>query len=292
MHAEEEEGGRRRKMIEGHKKCREMMGKGEVDGSRTVDSLRGRLLAERVASRAAREEAEVMSKRLMELERLLAIEIKARNKAERRLKRMLKKLDSLKIFDVSSQSHVSDGSGSSSSVSSSGVRMVEGEQEAKPPSSQNEESARRYVDGKMGQTLDLSSSEDIRDDDSSAVSPGSVNQSVSQEESWTGHSHDSKNPSGEETSDFQHSPDSLCKGQSEDDDTRGRVIDEKEPDKAQHQIEDVDDRLALVPTRIWNDSEVTNEPQKNINVQGVLIALKHVKMQLQSTMERGVTLSP
>ncbi|XP_009409723.2 uncharacterized protein LOC103991908 isoform X1 [Musa acuminata AAA Group] len=65
-------------------------------GSRIVDSLRGRLLAERVATKAAKEEAENLAKRLEELERELAEEIRCRRRAEKRLKHALKKLESLK----------------------------------------------------------------------------------------------------------------------------------------------------------------------------------------------------
>jgi len=64
---------------------------------RTVECLRGRLLAERVASKAAKEEADQLAKRLDELEKKLADEVKVRNKAERRLRRAIKKLESLKI---------------------------------------------------------------------------------------------------------------------------------------------------------------------------------------------------
>ncbi|CAL9195959.1 unnamed protein product, partial [Musa hybrid cultivar] len=66
-------------------------------GSRIVDSLRGRLLAERVATKAAKEEAENLAKRLEELERELAEEIRCRRRAEKRLKHALKKLESLKL---------------------------------------------------------------------------------------------------------------------------------------------------------------------------------------------------
>lgn len=43
---------------------RGMAGGGEVDGKKTVECLRGRLLAERAASRAAKEEADLMTRRV------------------------------------------------------------------------------------------------------------------------------------------------------------------------------------------------------------------------------------
>ncbi|CAL9106027.1 unnamed protein product [Musa textilis] len=71
----------------------------EDAGSRIVDSLRGRLLAERVATKAAKEEAESLAKRLEELERELAEEIRCRRRAEKRLKHALTKLESLKLAE-------------------------------------------------------------------------------------------------------------------------------------------------------------------------------------------------
>ncbi|CAL4938853.1 unnamed protein product [Urochloa decumbens] len=95
--------------------CRVDGGGGEGGGGmRTVECLRGRLLAERVASKAAKEEADQLAKRLDELEKQLADEVKVRNKAERRLRRAIKKLESLKILDV----ELLDGS--ISSLSSNG----------------------------------------------------------------------------------------------------------------------------------------------------------------------------
>ena len=145
---------------------------------RTVECLRGRLLAERVASKAAKEDADQLTKRvhpyifisyllqqhipycstlflvsigshtnrtifsvdfdgrfgsqLDELEKKLAGEVRVRNRAERRLRRAIKKLESLKILDV----ELSEGSiGSLSSngrsdhqapVASSGTAITRG----------------------------------------------------------------------------------------------------------------------------------------------------------------------
>lgn len=88
-------------------------------GMRTVECLRGRLLAERVASKAAKEEADQLAARLEELEKKLSDEVKIRNKAERRLRRAIKRLESLKILDVelseSSAGSLSSNGGCSSS---------------------------------------------------------------------------------------------------------------------------------------------------------------------------------
>ncbi|CBI32642.3 unnamed protein product, partial [Vitis vinifera] len=107
----------------------------EDDRLRTLECLRGRLLAERVASRTAKEDAELMSNKLIELESKLKTEIKARNRAEKRLKFLMKKLDSLKIpfaSEGSEQSSSSDNSEIScqSSITSSATKNPE-EKESK-----------------------------------------------------------------------------------------------------------------------------------------------------------------
>lgn len=100
--------------------CRGNVGGGEDGGGgggmRTVECLRGRLLAERGASKAAKEEADQLATRLDELEKKLADEVKIRDKAERRLRRAIKRLESLKIPDLQlSLSESSIGSLSSNS---------------------------------------------------------------------------------------------------------------------------------------------------------------------------------
>ncbi|CAJ1895839.1 unnamed protein product [Sphenostylis stenocarpa] len=64
------------------------------DSWNAVECLRGRLLAERQASRVANEQAESMcNKQFNELEKMLKEEIKLRDKAERKLKLLKKKLE-------------------------------------------------------------------------------------------------------------------------------------------------------------------------------------------------------
>ncbi|XP_062115085.1 uncharacterized protein LOC133829270 [Humulus lupulus] len=81
---------------EDDRKCSDKKMEGD-DGWRTVECLRGRLLAERQASRMAKEESECMESKLIELEKLLKEEIKLRNKSEKKLKKIKKKLQSLNI---------------------------------------------------------------------------------------------------------------------------------------------------------------------------------------------------
>ncbi|KAI9121922.1 hypothetical protein K1719_006611 [Acacia pycnantha] len=74
------------------------------EGLNTVECLRGRLLAERQASRVANEEAESMGNKLVELEKKLRDEIELREKAEKKLKKLKKKLQSLKLFPIAEES--------------------------------------------------------------------------------------------------------------------------------------------------------------------------------------------
>ncbi|KAL8094710.1 hypothetical protein AgCh_036288 [Apium graveolens] len=96
-------------------------------GLKTVECLRGRLLAERGASRVAHQEAHQLAQKLIELENQLRREIKSRNRAEEKLKSLIKKLESINISSSASDgsllsnysSSVLDKSSESSSVSSS-----------------------------------------------------------------------------------------------------------------------------------------------------------------------------
>ncbi|XP_071705960.1 uncharacterized protein [Rutidosis leptorrhynchoides] len=74
----------------------------ENEGLRTVECLRGRLQAERASSKSGYNESEQMIKKVIELEKQLKLEIKSKNKAEKRLNFLLKKkLGSLNIsYDV------------------------------------------------------------------------------------------------------------------------------------------------------------------------------------------------
>ncbi|PQM38002.1 nuclear localization sequence-binding protein isoform X3 [Prunus yedoensis var. nudiflora] len=86
---------------------RKMEGDG---GLRTLECLRGRLLAERQASRVAKEDAELMGKKLMELKNQLNEEIKLKDRAEKKLKFLKRKLESSKISSTSVESQQSRSS--------------------------------------------------------------------------------------------------------------------------------------------------------------------------------------
>ncbi|KAL7136542.1 hypothetical protein ABFS83_10G038300 [Erythranthe nasuta] len=74
------------------------------DSIKTVNCLRGRLLAERVASRNATEKADQLRNKLLEVEKMLKQEAKSRNKAERKLKILMNKLQSMNISYVVNES--------------------------------------------------------------------------------------------------------------------------------------------------------------------------------------------
>ncbi|KAL0338378.1 UNVERIFIED_CONTAM: hypothetical protein Sangu_1359900 [Sesamum angustifolium] len=90
------------------------------DSARTVNCLRVRLLAERVASRNARQEADQLENKLLELENLLKEEAKSRNRAEKKLKFLTKRLQCMNIpyaTDESEHSGLLDTSNISSATS-------------------------------------------------------------------------------------------------------------------------------------------------------------------------------
>ncbi|KAJ9184234.1 hypothetical protein P3X46_003981 [Hevea brasiliensis] len=100
------------------------------DSLRTLECLRGRLLAERQASRVAKEEAQLMGNKLIELENKLREETKLRQKAEKKLKFLKKKLESLKISPAleeldQSDSYENCGSSCTSSATTSGPKDQE-----------------------------------------------------------------------------------------------------------------------------------------------------------------------
>ncbi|KAL6998265.1 hypothetical protein U1Q18_008391 [Sarracenia purpurea var. burkii] len=114
------------------------------EGLRTVECLRGRLLAERVASRVAKEDAAQMGCKLIELENQLRVEIKSRNKAEKRLRFLVKKLESMNISHVSEISSLFEkiydvsSSVSSSTAASSDTQEPEREEDGEEDEEEEE----------------------------------------------------------------------------------------------------------------------------------------------------------
>uniref|UniRef100_A0A0A9CN52 Uncharacterized protein n=1 Tax=Arundo donax TaxID=35708 RepID=A0A0A9CN52_ARUDO len=304
--------------------CRVSGGGGESGGGgmRTVECLRGRLLAERVASKAAKEEADHLAKRLDELEKKLSDEVMVRNKAERRLRKAIKKLESLKILYVD----LSDGStiGSLSSNGRSGHQAPDMEERNNPGSLSSIDSAR------SGRTGDA----DSDGDNAGGSSAGSCTQVNSQEESWssvvseqfragpcvdlggTNNNCSSEESAGEHDSERQHVAASSGSARSEDscDDADDRLAlvlvdplliagtddSRTEDNKAQtaelharaHEEEEQeeDNKLAIVlidpQPQPHPNAAGTCAPKAHGDVESVLLALRRVKEQLLYTIER------
>ncbi|XP_008792607.2 uncharacterized protein LOC103709157 [Phoenix dactylifera] len=247
-----------------------MMGKGGDDGFRTVERLRGRLQAERVASKAAKEQADSMAKRLEELERKLAEEMKCRNRAEKRLENALKKLESLKILD-------SPGSSASSSSSHcfSGHLKLESWGLGSPTvdwgqCGWQEEAPRLLGDDVSGSSLVVSTHRRERSWSSAGTAPSDLHK---------GESH------GDESSRGGSPRVSIA------DNARKSSVSDNKLDDDENQTEEVDNALALVPVSLRCNLEGC-KPEINNNVQSVLIALRHVKDQLQYSMRRTGVFSP
>ncbi|RZR89817.1 hypothetical protein BHM03_00017608, partial [Ensete ventricosum] len=135
-----------------------MMGEPEDERLRTVDCLRGRLLAERVASKAAKEEAESLAKRV------------CWNRAEKRLELALKKLEALK--DARSQSTLQD---SSSSSSSSLCFLSPQRLEQEKPGALSTADSQQFGSMEVArETLRSSSSEDLLGDNVSGTGSSSI----------------------------------------------------------------------------------------------------------------------
>ncbi|XP_051132325.1 uncharacterized protein LOC127252251 [Andrographis paniculata] len=116
------------------------------DTERTVNCLRGRLLAERTASRKARDEAEQLGNKLMELENLLKEESKSRNRAEKKLKLLIKKLASMSISYLMDSTDISSVSSSSTASSSTKEPEMNGEKTCTADLPQNNSSVSVFAD--------------------------------------------------------------------------------------------------------------------------------------------------
>ncbi|RWW23001.1 hypothetical protein GW17_00012763 [Ensete ventricosum] len=244
-----------------------MMGEPEDERLRTVDCLRGRLLAERVASKAAKEEAESLAKRV------------CWNRAEKRLELALKKLEALK--DARSQSTLQD---SSSSSSSSLCFLSPQRLEQEKPGALSTADSQQFGSMEVArETLRSSSSEDLLGDNVSGTGSSSIclhHPSISQYEgscSSVGTAQ-SQNEDGIPVVGAQQSPA---------DDMSITSGSDAEPETAIHQAESEDRMLAIVPASVQLNLEACRPEVKE--VQGVLDALRNIKVQLLYAM--GVLVS-
>ncbi|URD80754.1 hypothetical protein MUK42_05187 [Musa troglodytarum] len=225
-----------------------VMEKMEDGRLRTIHCLRGRLLAERVASKAAKEEAETLARRLEELERKLQEEIKCMNRAEKKLKHAMKKLESLKPLDGGGQMDIPVSSVSStSSQSFLGQQRLEGD-----TAHCGLPSDAKTMPSSLG-------SEDLPGDELD-------HRLVSLQGSWTmkpQHQEELNIVEADEGfSPKECTPFALSDGRQE------------------------DNMLALVPVSKQPDMMEVGEPEMKNTVQCVLLALRHVKEQLLQALGR------
>ncbi|XP_054806433.1 uncharacterized protein LOC129309084 isoform X2 [Prosopis cineraria] len=108
------------------------------EGFSAIECLRARLLAERHASKLANDEAESLGLKLIELENKLRQEIKFKERAERRLRFLEKKLKSFNISSTSGESEQSYSSGKcESSLTTNSSASTDAEENETEPHSAN-----------------------------------------------------------------------------------------------------------------------------------------------------------
>ncbi|XP_057470623.1 uncharacterized protein LOC130759511 [Actinidia eriantha] len=236
----------------------------EEDGLRTMECLRGRLLAERVASRAAKEEAEQMGKKLTELETQLRAEIKSRNSAKKKLKFLLKKMESLNISHVSDHSSLIEKSDISSVSSTPSFITKQPEKSQFTQCGIEDQSVKKTKSPIVSQDLEDSFSQSISSNQSHFCP---IEESLSSAEKANSH---------EKTDDDSSS--SL----------KSSVEKEGCNEANSYQAEDdfVDNSLALVKVDLPKESQPSDPIIVNASVKDVLEALRHAREKLQWSMER------
>lgn len=245
------------------------------DGLRTLECLRGRLLAERQASRTAKEDAEIMGNKLIELKNKLKEETKLRNKAEKRLKSLRKKLES------------SEKSSAVSSVSSSSSSSTNNKDPEDSAASKSQISIPEEITKNVGEnasdsdtttsmkSLEISFSEETSSSPRTTTSTKSDAKDSSHEKS-----------SGKSSSSLDDPSSSSLKASTMEIGMNGRnVNDEEEEDH-------VDNSLALVPLKL-PETKLGPEQIKIVSksIGEVLDTLRHARERIQSSMERRQMIS-
>ncbi|PON72793.1 hypothetical protein PanWU01x14_062620 [Parasponia andersonii] len=245
---------------------------GGNDGWRTVECLRGRLLAERQVSKIAKEEAECMGNKLIELENMLKEAIKLRNKAEKKLKKLKMKVQTLNISSILVESEQSSSSGKSE-VSCRSSTVTSSSTTGSCDSEENESNCQL--------TNSVISQESSRNVSVSETSTAKNNHEITIVENPIGHS---AVPSSFED---------LCDNpsqKSEDSNTHDTSSSGLQSSTAENGIDHedyVDNSLALVPV----SSPVSVAPKTidlkpvHENVAEVLDSLRYIREKIQSSVE-------
>ncbi|KAL4576546.1 hypothetical protein LXL04_012642 [Taraxacum kok-saghyz] len=257
------------------------------EGLRTVECLRGRLLAERAASKAANDESDQISKKVTELEKQLQMEIKSRNKAEKRLKFLMKKLSSLNISYVSTdesssfseKSEISSVSSSSRSQDQMELHKTQfnnlsefvtdaGERRNYPPCEDNLGSLDEAISGNSNSNVMQSNQKD-----------GDENALKKDENKG------SKCPVTKNIDNEEHDQDTYCNV----DESMALVIVEEKTILTTEHVEDRDASFDNSMALVIVDSMITEEKQdipiSNGNVKDVLDALRYARESIQASME-------
>ncbi|RDX81833.1 hypothetical protein CR513_37448, partial [Mucuna pruriens] len=244
----------------------------------TVGCLRGRLLAERQASRVAKMEEKSMGNKLVELENLLKEEIKLRDKAERRLKFLRKKLESFNMPSKSGQLEHSDSSEKcENSCGSSTISSLSKHSEASEIKRDAKilalpENVLHSDDASEASTLvqTHNSPSSTKDCDSQITDNFSTNSDLGY--SSPQFLSDNLNPSYGNLKNDESRLSSLSSRSS---------VTENESDYADF----CDNSLALVPVTATATSQGTTNPKPiNVSVLEALDALRHARERLQSSM--------
>ncbi|CAJ1968422.1 unnamed protein product [Sphenostylis stenocarpa] len=245
----------------------------------TVECLRGRLLAERQASRVAKMEAESMGNKLVELEKLLREETKLRDKAERRLKFLKKKIGSFSIPSKSGQLEHSDSSEKyensceSSSISSLSKHSeeIEIKHDAKIPALPENVDHSDNVSEASTLTQTHNSPSSTKDCDSQNTDNFSSN----------------SDPSDSSPQILSENP-NLSSGNLKNDESRFSSLSSRSSSVTENESDDADfcdHSLALVPVTVTPTSHATSNPKPiNVSVLEALEALRHARERLQSSM--------
>ncbi|KAI3995268.1 hypothetical protein MKX01_032070 [Papaver californicum] len=263
---------------------------------RTLECLRGRLLAERLASKSAKDDAEFMENKLMELEKQLSIETELRNKAEKKLKLLMRKMKSMNIaspgkisYTTSSDLREPEKQNSDPQISRPVKCNIsqDGISDSSTTNVRKENSVCSLSDHDHQMTRTVSSSGSV----GTAHSRKNSDDHSFQEESRKIKDDEPREIQQEKQSEIQE--EEPCEIQDErhresmEEHMRQTSTDEKEASRNNSDLDEfIDNSLALVPTTICSTS-TTNEPKINSGkVLDVLSALRHAKKQLQNSMER------
>ncbi|KAJ8532888.1 hypothetical protein K7X08_015777 [Anisodus acutangulus] len=230
----------------------------EEDNLRTVECLRGRLLAERVASRNAKEEAHIMGNKMIELETKLRKETKSRNKAEKKLKFLKKKLESKNIsYKISDEI-------------SEHLSLLKSEISSVTPTDKVQNSQDTECQESIGSTksryenVENNCSEDIEKDASQMSTSSKNNENLSAKSSEFVFSKSDAN--------------SLKSSVEEEKKNGGNQVDFQE--------DNVDNSLALVPMDLPKTKQTIDPIALDATVREVLDALRHAKEKIQTQMQR------